>query len=78
MQQSISITTHSREGLYDITNEVAAVVAHSGVHQGLVNVYVRGATAGIIILWQLILQPMQRCIVKHKPFKQFNTVFFFT
>ncbi len=49
MQQIISIPTTSREALYDITEEVAALVARSGVQQGLVNVYVRGATAAIMI-----------------------------
>lgn len=49
MQQTISIPTASREALYDITEEVAALVARSGVQQGLVNVYVRGATAAIMI-----------------------------
>ncbi len=49
MQQAFSIPTNSREGLYDITDEVAAIVSRSGVRQGIVNVYVRGATAGIMI-----------------------------
>jgi secondary thiamine-phosphate synthase enzyme len=49
MQKIISISTHAREALYDITNEVEKVVASSGIETGLVNVYVRGATAGIMI-----------------------------
>ncbi len=49
MQKSIYIPTRSREGLYDITREVEQIVAGSGVQTGLVNVYVRGATAGIMI-----------------------------
>lgn len=49
MQESILIRTASREALYDITEEVADIVARSGVQQGLVNVYVRGATAAIMI-----------------------------
>ncbi len=49
MQQSFSITTASQEALYDITNEVANLVARSNVQQGIVNVYVRGATAAIMI-----------------------------
>ena len=49
MQESILIRTTSREALYDITEEVADIVARSGVQQGLVNVYVRGATAAIMI-----------------------------
>jgi thiamine phosphate synthase YjbQ (UPF0047 family) len=34
--------------LYDITSKVEAIVAESGVQTGLVNVYVQGATAGIM------------------------------
>ncbi|MFW5707795.1 MAG: secondary thiamine-phosphate synthase enzyme YjbQ [Bacteroidota bacterium] len=49
MQKSIYIPTHAREGLYDITREVERIVAGSGIKAGLVNVYVRGATAGIMI-----------------------------
>lgn len=49
MQQIITIPTNSREGLYDITDKVAAIVERSGIRQGLVNVYVRGATAAIMI-----------------------------
>lgn len=49
MQQSIHISTHAREGLYDITREIEEVVTSSNIHEGLVNVYVRGATAGIMI-----------------------------
>ncbi len=49
MQQTIYIPTSSCEALYDITEEVAALVDRAGVKQGLVNVYVRGATAAIMI-----------------------------
>lgn len=49
MQQIIKIATHSHEGLYDITNKVAAVVAESGVKDGLASIYVRGATAAVMI-----------------------------
>jgi secondary thiamine-phosphate synthase enzyme len=49
MQKNISVVTRDREGLYDITHEVEAIVASSGIETGLVNVYVRGATAGIMI-----------------------------
>lgn len=47
--KTILVATHAREGLYDITREVERVVAASGVDTGLVNVYVRGATAAIMI-----------------------------
>jgi thiamine phosphate synthase YjbQ (UPF0047 family) len=49
VQQTIHIPTPAHNGLYDITRQVEAIVAESGVQQGLVNVYVQGATAGIMI-----------------------------
>ena len=49
MQQTITISTPDHNGLYDITRQVVAIVAESGVQSGLVNVYVQGATAGIMI-----------------------------
>lgn len=49
MQKIIQKSTNSHEGLYDITSEVEAIVEESGVGSGLVNVYVQGATAGIMI-----------------------------
>ncbi len=49
MQQTIQIPTPAHNGLYDITRQVEAIVAESGVQTGLVNVYVQGATAGIMI-----------------------------
>ncbi len=51
MQQTIQIPTHSHNGLFDITPQVEAIVAESKVKTGLVNVYVQGATAGIMILF---------------------------
>ena len=49
MQRTIQISTPARNGLYDITRQVEAIVTESGVQTGLVNVYVQGATAGIMI-----------------------------
>jgi thiamine phosphate synthase YjbQ (UPF0047 family) len=49
MQQTIHISTPAHNGLYDTTRQVEAIVAESGVQQGLVNVYVQGATAGVMI-----------------------------
>jgi len=49
MQTAISVTTKSREGLYDITPEIDRIVNKSGISTGLVNVYVQGATAAIMI-----------------------------
>ncbi len=49
MQKTIQVSTPAHNGLYDITRQVEAIVAESGVQTGLVNVYVQGATAGIMI-----------------------------
>lgn len=49
MQTTITIETTKREGLYDITREVEKIVSSSNVQSGMVNVYVRGATAAIMI-----------------------------
>lgn len=47
--KTITIRTDKREGLYDITHEVELIVASAKIETGLVNVYVQGATAGIMI-----------------------------
>ncbi|MDA3822345.1 MAG: secondary thiamine-phosphate synthase enzyme YjbQ [Bacteroidales bacterium] len=49
MQQTIQISTPTHNGLVDITPQVETIVSESGVETGLVNVYVQGATAGIMI-----------------------------
>lgn len=49
MRQTITLETTQREMLIDITNQVKAVVEHSGVMNGLVNVYAQGATGAIMI-----------------------------
>ncbi|MFW6215261.1 MAG: secondary thiamine-phosphate synthase enzyme YjbQ [Alkalispirochaetaceae bacterium] len=49
MQEAIRLSTDSREGLYDITTEVAALVATSGLRHGIAAIFVRGATAAIMI-----------------------------
>ena len=49
MRRIISVATARREELIDITAQVRAVVAESGVRNGLVNVYVQGATAAVMI-----------------------------
>lgn len=49
MQKTITIQTYAREALYDITGEVEQVLKNFDVREGLVNVYVQGATAGIMI-----------------------------
>ncbi|MFQ5756658.1 MAG: secondary thiamine-phosphate synthase enzyme YjbQ [Acidiferrobacterales bacterium] len=49
MRKIIELSPHQREELVDITQQVAAVVADSGVRDGLVAVYAQGATAAIMI-----------------------------
>ena len=49
MQEIISIETGKKSGLYDITEAVEALVAKSRIRTGMVNVYVQGATAAIMI-----------------------------
>ena len=49
MQRIIQISTSAHNGLYDITRQVEAIVQESDIKSGLVNVYVQGATAGIMI-----------------------------
>jgi thiamine phosphate synthase YjbQ (UPF0047 family) len=48
MQYFIKIATRKHNELVDITQQIEDVVLRSGVQQGLLNVYVRGATAGIM------------------------------
>jgi hypothetical protein len=54
MQDIIQISTPAQNGLYDITPQVEAIVAESKVKTGMVNVYVQGATAGIMIEFKFI------------------------
>ena len=49
MRKIIELSTHQREELADITQQVADVVADSGIRDGLVAVYARGAPAAIMI-----------------------------
>ncbi|GAB4359027.1 MAG: secondary thiamine-phosphate synthase enzyme YjbQ [Gammaproteobacteria bacterium] len=49
MRNTIQVATRSREELVDITPSVREVVRASGVRDGLVNVYVQGATAAVMI-----------------------------
>jgi secondary thiamine-phosphate synthase enzyme len=49
MQEVIQIKTDKHDGLFDITRKVEDIVDKSKVKKGLVNVYVQGATAGIMI-----------------------------
>lgn len=49
MQEIIGVSTSKHNELVDITTRVANVVKSSGIKTGMVNVYVQGATAGIMI-----------------------------
>lgn len=49
MQETITLQTHQREILIDITPMVENLVQESGIAYGLVNVYAQGATAAIMI-----------------------------
>jgi len=49
MRDTVSVPTHQREELIDITRQVTGVVKKSGIHNGLVSVYAQGATAAIMI-----------------------------
>jgi len=49
MQQVVKVSTPRHNVLVDITKKVEQVVNQSGINTGLVNVYVQGATAGIMI-----------------------------
>ncbi len=49
MQQTITVSTSKRNGLYDITDDVRTVLKVSKVKNGLINIYVRHATAAIMI-----------------------------
>lgn len=49
MSEIIAVNTQHREELVDITDRVRAVVQDSGIADGLVSIYVQGATAAIMI-----------------------------
>jgi secondary thiamine-phosphate synthase enzyme len=49
MRKNIAVTTSSREELVDITPQVQEVVSLSRVDNGLVVLYVQGATAALMI-----------------------------
>jgi secondary thiamine-phosphate synthase enzyme len=49
MQRAIQISIPVHNGLYDITRQVEVIISESKVKTGMVNVYVQGATAGIMI-----------------------------
>lgn len=54
MQQTIQISAHAHNDLFDITREVEAIVKESGVQSGLVNVYTQGEIVDKIIEFKFI------------------------
>ncbi len=58
MRRTLEIRTQKREELIDITREVEEVVRASGVRDGLVALYVQGATAALMIQenWDVSVQ----------------------
>jgi len=49
MRRTLDIRTQRREELVDITRHVEEVVRESGVEEGVVSLYVQGATAALMI-----------------------------
>ncbi|MDQ7010451.1 MAG: secondary thiamine-phosphate synthase enzyme YjbQ [Mariprofundaceae bacterium] len=49
MRAAITLSTHKREELVDITNKIQSLVTESGIRNGLVSVYAQGATAAMMI-----------------------------
>ena len=49
MQNIITLNTVRKNGLYDITTEVVTLIKKSKIQTGIASVYVRGATAAIMI-----------------------------
>ncbi|BAU58717.1 UPF0047 protein Bsu YugU [Halorhodospira halochloris] len=49
MRTTITVTTHQREELVDITEPIRRAVAEAEVSDGLLALYVQGATAAIMI-----------------------------
>lgn len=48
-QKIITISTDKREELYDITKKVKSTLSFFEIEKGLINIYVQGATTGIMI-----------------------------
>ena len=49
MRAAITLSTHQREELVDVTGRVQSLVTESGIRNGLVSVYAQGATAAMMI-----------------------------
>ena len=49
MQKIITLTTDRKQGLYDITSDITALIKSSKILTGIASVYARGSTAAIMI-----------------------------
>lgn len=49
MQRIITLSTDSKNGLYDITSSVTGIISESRIRTGVATVYARGSTAAIMI-----------------------------
>ena len=49
MRKLLTVETSAREELVDITEEVRSIVESSGIHSGIIIIYVQGATAELMI-----------------------------
>jgi len=49
MRKDLHVATHAREELVDITGQVRAAVAESGVRDGICCLYAQGATAALMV-----------------------------
>jgi len=49
MQKIITLTTDRKQGLYDITSDITALIKSSKIQTGIASVYARGSTAAIMI-----------------------------
>ena len=49
MRKLFTVETRAREELVDITEEVRSIVESSGIHSGIISLYVQGATAALMI-----------------------------
>ena len=49
MRKLLTVETSAREELVDITEEVRRIVESSGIHSGIVSLYVQGTTVALMI-----------------------------
>jgi len=49
MRKDLYVATHAREAPVDITEQVRAAVAESGVRDGVCGLYAQGATAALMV-----------------------------